>query len=293
MKKIMPIVLFFILFHSCKKEEKQEKYPTIDYLTVKLKLDTLNSRFQESGYSPTVSTFIKGNKSITFFGASHIRESDHPQFSALADAFKSQNPQIAFNEGGQVPDSVHFTNEKLAIENEGETGLLKMLCDQSSIKMMNGDMTAKHEFAELLSQFPREKIYLYMATERFLNPYKQGFLGKEPIEKVFLKDFVKYLDKYDFKLTEEEKSFDYVRKLYQKHFKQALNLDKLVEVHDYYLINTGEFGKIGRASKQIRDQVLLSKIDEALNTYDRVFVVFGASHWVAVQPALKTIIEKH
>lgn len=59
---------------------------------------------------------------------------------------------------------------------------------------------------------------------------------------------------------------------------QPLALNHLVDVHEAYLNDTGLFGRIGRASKDIRDQALLTKIDNAINEYDRVFVVFGASH---------------
>ncbi len=81
--------------------------------------------------------------------------------------------------------------------------------------------------------------------------------------------------------------------LYSWKKKAAFLLNQLVEVHEYYLTNLGDFGKIGRASKQIRDQVLLAKIDKALDTYDHVFITFGGSHLVAVKPVLKYIFEKH
>ena len=37
---------------------------------------------------------------------------------------------------------------------------------------------------------------------------------------------------------------------------------------------------------------LLRKIEEAFETYDRVFVVFGGAHAVAVEPALHQIMER-
>jgi hypothetical protein len=46
------------------------------------------------------------------------------------------------------------------------------------------------------------------------------------------------------------------------------------------------------ATKEVRDQALLMKIDSALNRYDKVLVVFGGSHRIAVQPALEQIINK-
>jgi hypothetical protein len=294
MPKHLLFLFGFLVIFSCKKKEKLEKYPTIDYLKVKLKLDTLNKSYRESGIFPTViSTAFNGKKSVTFFGTSHVRDTTHPQFKLLIKSFKEQNPEIAFNEGGQVNDTVKYLSVGKAIETDGETGLLKHLCNQANIKLINGDMDTKAEFAGLLATFPKEEVLLYLACERFLNPYRQGFLGKIPIEEAYEKDFLKYLEKYDFKLNAHEKSINYLRTIYKKYLGKTLELITLIEVHDYYLNNTGRFGDIGRKSKDIRDQALLTKIDKALETHNRVFVVFGTSHWVAVQPGLQYIIDKY
>jgi hypothetical protein len=294
MAKYNFLILYFLLIFSCKKVEKSEKYPTINYLIVKQKLDTINAKMNELGiYKPIFSDLKNGKKSLIFFGASHVRDTLHPQFSAIIQAFKTQKPEIAFNEGGQVKDSVKFQSAGKAILADGETGFLKHLCNQANIKMLNGDMDTKEEFSELLNTFPKDQILVYLACERFLNSYRQGFLGKMPIEEAYKMDFLKYLEKYDFKLNSEEKTFTFLKSIYQKHFGKILDLNTLVEVHDYYLNDNGRFGEIGRKSKNIRDQALLFKIDKALDTYDRIFVVFGGSHWVAVQPGLQYILEKH
>lgn len=282
---IFTIVAFCL---SCKQKTTQANYPTIDYLTVRKKLDTLNA----IAHHPTVSVLKNNKKQITFFGTSHVRETNHPQFKAIEEAFMTQKPQIAFNEGGQVPETEHYDLRNSAILKDGETGLLKFLCDQQQIKLLNGDMNTDEEFAGLLSKFPREQVFLYLGIERFLQPFSQGFEGEMPIEIAFQKSFIAYLEKYKFGPTAQEKDINYLKSLYYQYFKQNVNLNNLINVHEYYLLDTGIFGKIGRTSKCIRDQALLKKIDVALDKHDRVFVVFGASHWVAVQPALKFIIEK-
>lgn len=294
MGKIIFTLLIFFLSISCKKEAKIENYPTINYLIVKLKLDTLNAEINKAGfYKPLVTKLNKGKKSLVFYGASHVRDTLHEQFAGISKTFINQKPEIAFNEGGQIPDSAKYLSAGRAILEEGETGLVKHLCNHAQIKLLNGDMNTKEEFAGLLAVFPKDQVLLYLACERFFNPYRQGFLGKISIEEAYKKVFLSYLEKNDFKLKQEEKKLSYLRKIYQLYFNKPLNLETLVEVHDFYLTNKGRFGDIGRHSKEIRDQVLLSKIDKAFEKYDRVFVVFGASHWVAVQPALKHIIEKH
>ncbi|HEY9048896.1 MAG TPA: hypothetical protein VIN08_23510, partial [Ohtaekwangia sp.] len=80
---------------------------------------------------------------------------------------------------------------------------------------------------------------------------------------------------------------------YKHYLHQDLSLDSLVEVQEYYLLDDGIFGDVGRATKVVRDQALLQKIDQALSKYDRVFVVFGGSHRIAVEPALQQIMKRH
>jgi hypothetical protein len=295
MNYIIRFLIFTIVANfcfSCKQKHTETNYPTIDYLIVRKKLDTLNANFNLHDYSPTVTVLKNEKKQLVFFGTSHVRGIDHPQFKALEDIFAQQKPQIAFNEGGQVAEIEHYVSRDSAILKDGETGLAKFLCDKTKISLLNGDMSTDEEFAGLLSKFPRDQVYLYLGIERFLQPFSQGIGGEMPIETAFQKSFIAYLEKYKFEPTAQEKDISYLKSLYYQYFKQKVDLRNLINVHEYYLLDTGIFGKIGRTSKDIRDQALLKKIDDALDKYDSVFVVFGASHWVAVQPALKYIIEK-
>jgi hypothetical protein len=41
-----------------------------------------------------------------------------------------------------------------------------------------------------------------------------------------------------------------------------------------------------------RDSVLLAKIDQALNKYDRVMVTFGHGHALAIEPALRQLVRR-
>jgi hypothetical protein len=82
--------------------------------------------------------------------------------------------------------------------------------------------------------------------------------------------------------------------LFRKHvgtpFKPEVSFDN-IEKFDYINGNC-KFCAIGRTSKVVRDSVLLSKIDRALDRYDRVMVTFGHGHALAIEPALHQIINK-
>lgn len=260
-------------------------------------LDTLNAELRAQldstgTYTIEYTDLANGRKRLVFMGTSHNRDVDHPQFKLLAKVFTEMNPQIAFNEGGELAKSKTYGSIEEGILDNGETGELKYLCDSIGIDMKNGDLETREEFKELLKTIPQDQVYLYMAIERFLNGYHDGHFGSKTLEQAFQENFIRYLDENGFPLTQEERSVDHLKVLYKKYLNEDLNLEHILPVHDYYLLDDGLFGDIGRRTKVVRDEALLKKIDLALDQYDRVFVVFGASHRLAVEPALKQIIEK-
>jgi hypothetical protein len=50
--------------------------------------------------------------------------------------------------------------------------------------------------------------------------------------------------------------------------------------------------RIGSASSLFRDRKIVSDILEAFKTHDRIFVIYGASHAVMQEPALKKAFDK-
>lgn len=297
---LLPLLLSCI---SCKEkpdkekpEVKQDFYPVLDYKIVKLHLDTLNIRLREQAdsnggkYIIPYTELSNGQKRLVFFGTSHVRNVDHPQFSQLIDAFNKLKPEVAFNEGGNVRADQRYPSVDHAINANGEIGLLKFLCDSIGIRMLNGDMDERQEMAALLAIVPKDQLYLYMAMERFLYGYKNGHYQGTSLEEAWRNEFIPYVQHAGLGLSSEQQSFDTLKSLYRHYLNKDFNLDDLAEVHDYYLTDHGLLGDIGRATKIVRDQVLLSRIDSALSRYDRVMVVFGGSHRIAVEPALKEII---
>lgn len=295
-QKVCISVLIIALIFNCKEAEKPN-FQTIDYLKVSQIQDSLNVRLKEDFYGNWLKygTFKNsfGNKTLVFVGCSHVQDSTHPQFKIMKNLFQEIKPEIALNEGGDWHIKGKYKSENEAIINDGEVGLLQYLCDIQKIDMVNGDMKEAEEYQKMFSLYPFEKVYLLFSIERFVNPYRQGAYATLPIERAFYEKFViKQLKENGIKVSTEQQNFTYFKKIYQKHFKKPFNLNDLEPVWDYYLLNKGEFGRIHRKSKEIRDAVLLTNIDSALNIYDRVFVAFGASHLQALKPALNQIINK-
>ncbi|ASZ14132.1 hypothetical protein KTO58_03340 [Chitinophaga pendula] len=277
------IVLLFIIA-ACKGPARQ-KLKTIDYVTVGKMMDTIKP--------PYVIDLANHDKRLVFIGCDHNRDSTYPQFKVIEKYFNDIQPGITFNEGGQIADSVHFASLNEAVFRDGETGVLKFLSDKAGIRMMNGDVEDKTEYAIMLKRYPQDQLLLYYLMERLLIPYLYGAYGDKPFEELYNKAINKWFIANGFPVTEKQKSFDGFKQLYQ-HYTGVpfeLKINSQIEKFDY--INGGDckFCAIGRGSKMTRDSLLLQKIDQALDKYDRVMVTFGHGHAISLKPALKEIMD--
>ncbi|RDC62652.1 hypothetical protein AHMF7616_01246 [Adhaeribacter pallidiroseus] len=129
--------------------------------------------------------------------------------------------------------------------------------------------------------------------ERFVIPHLYGANISKILEQVYAEQVPFYFVKNGFPPTTEEQDLSFFKKLYRRYmgipFKAELN--DQIEQYDY--INPDcHFCEIGRTSKLVQDSGLLSQIDQALKTYDRVMVTFGPGHAIALELALSQIFNK-
>jgi hypothetical protein len=284
-------VYFFagLLFFSCNTRSKTEnRYQTKDYLEVAKILEK-----NPANNFPLVIKLNVGKKQLIFIGTAHTREITK-QADSIDFYFHQLKPQIAFNEGGQVAKEKHYKNRNEAINQDAEIGQLKYLCDNQNIELINGDLLTVNEFNELFKQYGRERVLLYTCCERFFSLYKNNWIDTtKGIEAAYQKDFIQYLESENVKLKESEKKFSYMVSAYKKFFGTDLDVYHIpTEKHDF-LKDNGKLCEIGRSSKMVRDKHLLSTIEKALKKYDRIFVVFGGAHSVAIEPALKQIMNHY
>jgi hypothetical protein len=286
MKHIIIAITSIIFLCSCRENKVNQEftYTTKDYLEVaRLFRDSIKT-------FPQVIYLSNRQKSLVFIGTAHTNQVTH-QADTIENIFNRFRPQIAFNEGGSVDSSRHYASRNEAIAKNAETGELKFLCDQQRISMVNGDLEDSTEWNELFKIHPRNDVYLYMCNERFLNLYANAWIDTTAgIEQTFQKEFINYYTTRGIKFTEEEKHFSHVKNVYKAFFHEDLNIHTIPAEKFYFLNDGGTLCALGRSSKTIRDKALISKIEKAFQQYDRVMVVFGGAHAVALEPALKQLM---
>ena len=292
------IILTFIsvLFFNCNNSKFDKKanndtthiYPTISYIDIKL---DSNGQLPSNPY---ILEFTKGKKTVVFCGVTHLTDDsdiENPMFTKIEQKFFAFKPDVSVNEGGDISKKV-YTSKQDALSKDGEIGLTKILCDSLKIKTVDGDPTADFEFQELLKTYSKGEILAYIVTERLMWGLKgQRISDSFEIEKryeAFVQNYI--IKKGGITLTKPEQSFSFYKSNYEQLLKRPFDISDLEPTNPFE--PNGKFQKIGRASKEIRDQFLIRTVDKLLNTNDKIFIVFGGWHLLTCKPGLEEVINR-
>jgi hypothetical protein len=287
------IALLLTLLLGCKNAQSVQKtdsktgYPTVSYLDIKLD----SQRRLPS--NPYILEFKKGKKHLVFCGVNHLTDNSdtgNVMFKGIEQKFFQIKPNVSVNEGGDVSKR-QYKSKYDALVRGGEIGLIKVLSDSLKIPTVSGDADTPHEFSELLKIYSKGELLAYIVTERFMWGVKNDTINEAVLEKQYNRFVQNYIIKGgEVALNETEQKFDFFKKNYEKLLNRPFSLEEL-EPTDPFDQN-GKFQAIGRTSKEIRDQFLLKSIDQLLDKYDRVFVVFGGWHLLTCEPGLKAIVNR-
>ncbi len=284
--KFLIFVFFSGILTSCNnfKTDTKEDYKLISYLDIKV--DSLG----KLPTNPYVVDLQKNSKHLIVIGTLHSRDTNNRMFVDIEKIFINLKPEIAINEGGQVKKT--YTNRNSAIIKNGELGLLKYLCDNQSIKMVDGDMPDDKEFYELSEIYSKDEALLFFASERFVLPYTY-WDEKGNLDSLYKSDFIEgYIEPCGINLKPEEKQFSYYKGLYKKYFSREFNIDSICSDDFSPIRKKHYFCEVARKSKELRDIYLLQQIEDQLIRYDKVLVIFGGWHLLAIEPALTQIINR-
>jgi hypothetical protein len=296
MRYLLILTFISVISFGCNNSRLDKKanddtthiYPTISYLDIKL---------DSSGQLPSnpyIVEFKNENKTVVFCGVTHLTDDadiENPMFKKIEQKFFAFKPDIAINEGGNISNKV-YTSRQDALLKDGEIGLTKILSDSLKIKTVDGDPTINYEFKELLKTYSRGEFLAYIVTERLMWALKgQRISDSFEIEKryeAFVQNYI--IKKGGITLTKTEQSFSFYKSNYEQLLKRSFDISELEPTNPFEPI--GKFQKIGRTSKEVRDQFLIRTVDKLLNTNDKIFIVFGGWHLLTCQPGLEEVINR-
>ena len=255
--------------------------------------------------SPYVFEVSGENTNLMYFGAGHSFSPEDAMFADIKQRFKDFDADIVLVEGmNDLKDTkvelaqwLREHSEEEAILEAGEPGFALKLAVDKNIDVMSPEPRFSDELESLEEQgFSRDEIFAYYFYRMIPQWHRQE--DKSDVRE-YLASTVKALkqstgwEDYDF-------SFDHAIEIGKKLWGEDMSLedenffDDRVDPIPWEEKRDSQdaVNLVARASSRYRDQYMVQQIGEVLKAHKRPFVVFGGSHAVMQEPAIRKLMEK-
>jgi hypothetical protein len=250
---------------------------------------------------PYIFELNHGPKELCYVGAGHTNNPDSPLFDQIEASFEKAQPEMVFVEGfsthmdkNEFNEQIKTASREQVIEQMGESGFTIKLGVEHGLDWHSPEPTDKEQYAYLVDQgFSHDEIFAWDIVHMLPQYYRQ-------VKKT---TFQEYVEQYRLRFIEntEWENFDY-------SYDRAVELIEGIVGHSFEVNSEEEakdfvdpipwedkkvrqtvFNRLSAASNLLRDRKIVTDIANALETYDRLFVVYGASHAVMQEPALRKL----
>lgn len=229
---------------------------------------------------------------LYYFGAKHTKDPTHPQFKLLKEKWQeflsktSSTKQVVFFEGAVriIPEMVL----EEVIEKYGESGAIVFWANQLQVVNFHLEPPTEHETKELLKNFSQEEVFYFCMLRKLMSWQR----GSEPKD---FDEFLKINTKYYHDVLDWEGfnfSFEVIQKVHRDIFGKDFDLsDKdFISKISNPTYNISRINEIARRSSDVRNLAILDHIEKYWREGYNIFVVYGASHAVMQEPAIKSLV---
>ncbi len=260
---------------------------------------------------PYTYELTNGPKELLFFGSQHLTDPSSVMFEQLRTMFLEFKPELVLigDRKETTPEEreafekqvLELTPDKL-IHNHADIGFTVKLALDHKIPWIPGRPTDKQKFAYLLENgYKPEHVFAYRLM-RIVIQYRNS---QDPSWPAFFEYAKGFLTRFEANTNWE--GFDYsvenflaiINALFAKNF----TLDSLLnlpEIEAYALPDNKPPGwehpsplnEIGNLTWQYDDMVVVQKINQQFQNYNKIFILFGYSHASAQEPALRELMKR-
>jgi len=235
---------------------------------------------------PYVYRLTKGNQVLFYFGANHSCDPNNEQYPLLEklwDEFlqltKGQDAVVLI-EG--TLRNVQITKQEAITKGGGEGGLVTFLAHQAGIRRFCPEPDEQELNTELQKAFSADEISYRMFAQRCLqfNRYKAVDSDLD-----FERFYQGYSTRFDFSELSHMKSIH--DKLFETPFDpndEQFFYNTTNPVDDKTIIN-----KVCRQASILRDQCIVDHIQQLIAQGKNIFIVYGSSHAVMQEQAIRAI----
>lgn len=246
-----------------------------------------------------------GSRALLFMGPGHSNDPENPVFAKIKHNLEEFKPDIVLIEGAPAINTL--TNEKLrewtdksseeqVIRSSGESVYTGKLAIDRNIKVFSPEPEDIDKYRELESQgFSKEEIFVQEISATFVQYFRT--LDKPSLEE--------YVYPYLQRMGEDSfwDGFALTLDNYKKIFSEITNQEFLVTNEELISQLANPVPVEGRpylrpsqaaaASSRLRDSFMVNKIAELIKDNPRIFIVYGYTHAVMQEPALRKLMAEY
>ena len=239
--------------------------------------------------APYVWERTEGRKHIVVIGTFHLLDPQSPMYQRMAAIFERVQPQFILHES-TAPDDLATETRDQAIRRGADLGFTVQLARQSGIPTESADAPAHEEMKELLARHSANDVFVYLVATRLIGSYRNPDLKEASSE--YPAFFDSQIVGNGVPVQKGWESWTGFLREYHRISGHSLT----AKTWDPQLLdptlNMGRLNAVARTSAALRDHYLLAAIRSSLQKYDRVIVVFGSAHVVALEPALEGLLKE-
>lgn len=241
---------------------------------------------------PYVYEIEDGAQKLTYFGAEHSFDPEDEQVARVKGAWEEflrkvdRQNAVVFVEGG-ARDS-NEESEAIAIHEDGETGLSTYLANQEHVPVFSPEPNTKEVVDQLKLHFKADEILYYffargvaqwhrLAPQPEFDTYLQGLFSDEAVALGYDPDILGELSQTHERLFGKKLDIQDV-----DHFDQAEDPITITSVSN----------EVARATSILRDKHIMGEVENKWKEGKSIFIVYGASHAVMQEPALRSMLTK-
>ena len=228
-------------------------------------------------------------KHIAVIGTRHNHDPRSPMYDRIEAVFKRVRPQIVLHEN-QSSAELAAAPRNQAIQCCADLGFAVYMAGRYGAPLKSADAPEKDEFKMLLSRYPAADVMVFLAAQRLIGSTRNPDLKAAAAE--YPGFLASYLTPNGLPTQPGWQTWDgflreYARVVGRPLTRESWNPDLVSPTG-----NAGRLNQIARTSDIFRDQHLLSAIESALQEHDRVVVVFGGWHVLALEPVLDSVLKE-
>ena len=290
------------------KLTSQESYLTIHSEQIQQAQEHIMSavEYRDKEHStPYVFSIERDGVDLLYYGSRHSKDPEDAQLEDIKERFDAFEPDLVLVESipnlsqkiaGKI-DGIRTVSPADSVREMGEPGFTLKLAIDNEIAVDSPEPSEQEEVHELLKQgFSKEDVFAYYFFRQLSQHHSK--IEKEGVQEYFegwIRIFKERIQWDNF-----EYSLEHAQAIAKRIWGEEIQFDN----PEYYVDKVDPIpwedtedeqtivNEIARQSNQFRDIHMIAQLAEYFQKYKRVFIVFGASHAVMQEPALRKLLEQ-